>query len=88
MLVTYGGHVGNHCAEQLEHSLPGGLKMKFVGPNVMITLPGDYTDGPARIDPKVFDSEGDIPEWIGNWNEGVLNAFGNLFEELKRGSSI
>ena len=54
----------------------------------MITLPGDYTGGPARIDPKVFDSEGDIPEWIGNWNEGVLNAFGNLFEELKRGSSI
>ena len=61
--------------------------MKFIGPNRMVTLPGDYTGGSARIDPKMFNSEGEIPEWIRNQNEGVLNAFENLFEELKRGSS-
>lgn len=83
VLVTYGGHGGNHCAEQLKHSLPGGLKMKFIGPNVMVTLPGDYTGGSARVDPKVFGSEGEIPEWIGSQKEGVLKAFENLFEELK-----
>ena len=89
MLVTYGGHGGNHCAEQLKYTLPGGLKMKFVGPNVMVTLPGDYTGGQVRIDPKVFDPEDEIPEWIGSQREGVLNAFENLFEELKgRASNV
>lgn len=38
MIVTYGGHGGDKCADQLKVVLGGGLKMKVVEPVVKLTF--------------------------------------------------
>lgn len=50
LLVTYGGHGGNKCSEQLKQVLEGGLKAKLITDPVMITLPSDFIRGDQRAD--------------------------------------
>lgn len=49
LLVTYGGHGGNKCADQLKQVLEGGLKAKLVTEPVMITLSSSFIRGDERI---------------------------------------
>ena len=48
LVVTYGGHGGNKCGDQLRTVLEGGLKMSVIG-SVGITLPVEYIKGNKRI---------------------------------------
>lgn len=48
LVVTYGGHGGGKCAEQLCQVLQGGLKMRVTG-RVEITLPKDFIQSSERV---------------------------------------
>ncbi|UZJ57591.1 hypothetical protein CBS101457_006911 [Exobasidium rhododendri] len=57
LLITYGGHGGSKCAEQLKIVLEGGLNATLVTEPVKITLPVDFIRGDERADPSREDQK-------------------------------
>jgi len=49
LVVTYGGHGGNRCNEQLRMVMGGGLKMRTVEERVEIVLPREFITGERRV---------------------------------------
>ena len=76
VLVTYGGHGGGRCAEQLKVVLKGGLHMEVVG-DVQIDLPREYIMGKERVG-----DGGGGEGWLGQYEGNVAAAFGKLLEGL------
>lgn len=52
VVITYGGHGGGKCAEQLKQVLEGGLKMKYIA-DVNVTLPSEYIRSTIRVTHKL-----------------------------------
>ncbi len=79
LIISYGGHGGNKCAEQLKQVLTG-LKMKVVEEAINITLPSDYIRTSQRVNAQA-DSNGDkeFPLFL---REQETKA-GELIEKLK-----
>lgn len=50
MIVTYGGHGGEKCGQQLKQVFSG-LRMKVVEENVEISLPSEYIRSSTRVSP-------------------------------------
>lgn len=50
MIVTYGGHGGGKCGQQLKQVFSG-LRMKVVDENVEISLPSEYIRSSTRVSP-------------------------------------
>ena len=53
VVVTYGGHGGGKCGEQLRQVLSG-LKMKVIERVISITLPSEYIRESSRLTPEQF----------------------------------
>ena len=49
LVVTYGGHGGHRCDEQLRLVMGGGLKMRVVQQKVQLTLPREFIAGERRV---------------------------------------
>ena len=49
VVVTYGGHGGSRCDDQLRLVMGGGLKMRPVDERVQITLPRQFIAGERRV---------------------------------------
>ncbi|PWN35230.1 uncharacterized protein FA14DRAFT_39205 [Meira miltonrushii] len=49
LIITYGGHGGSKCAEQLSSVIQMGLKAKLVCDPIQITLPKEYISGEKRV---------------------------------------
>lgn len=50
MIVTYGGHGGEKCGQQLRQVFSG-LRMKLLDENVEISLPSEYIRSSTRVSP-------------------------------------
>ncbi|KAL4162553.1 hypothetical protein PRNP1_003089 [Phytophthora ramorum] len=76
VLVTYGGHGGSKCAEQLQMVLSGGLHMNVVA-HVGITLPKEFIRSSNRV------SATQIPEFLTEYEVKVDEAFAQLLKDLQ-----
>ncbi|GMF44670.1 unnamed protein product [Phytophthora fragariaefolia] len=79
VLVTYGGHGGSKCAEQLQLVLGGGFHMDVVA-HVGITLPKEFIRSPDRV------GASDVPEFLAEYEPKIDEAFTLLLEKLQRGN--
>jgi len=94
LLITYGGHGGGKCADQLRQVLEGAVHAKVVGSGVQITLPKEYIRGNKRVsgDDETRKSE---DNWLEEYEVKVKNLFnevidvveGHREEQLKDGTS-
>lgn len=75
MLVTYGGHGGSKCAEQLQLVLSGGFHMNMVA-QVGITLPKEFIRHSDRV--KVTDA----PSFLNEYEAQVDDAFIQLLKSI------
>lgn len=80
LLVTYGGHGGGKCAEQLGEVLDGGLRMRVVG-KVGITLPGEFIRSPLRV------STLDTPEFLQQYEDDMKKSIDTLIQSLADGAA-
>ncbi|KAA1469151.1 flavo protein [Dentipellis sp. KUC8613] len=78
VLVTYGGHGGGRCAEQLKMVLEGGLKMRVVGA-VEVTLPEDYIRASTRVPANGAE---EFPEFLKERQADLDGALSTLFEAV------
>ncbi|RLN58468.1 hypothetical protein BBJ29_004610 [Phytophthora kernoviae] len=77
VLVTYGGHNGSKCADQLQQVLTGGLHMEVIG-NVGISLPKEFIRSTARVDAT------NAPEFLTQYEAQVDAAFELLLKRLQQ----
>ncbi|KAG7397942.1 hypothetical protein PHYBOEH_011941 [Phytophthora boehmeriae] len=75
VLVTYGGHSGSKCAEQLQQVLAGGLHMDVIG-HVGISLPKEFIRSTDRVDAM------NAPEFLTQYEAEVDAVFELLLESL------
>ncbi len=74
MVVTYGGHGGGKCGDQLRQVLSG-LKMKVVEQVVSITLPSEYIRDSNRLKPEDFNNSSDTSfEFLTAAEEALASA--------------
>ncbi|KAG2766535.1 hypothetical protein PC129_g12911 [Phytophthora cactorum] len=76
VLVTYGGHGGSKCAEQLQVVLSGGFHMNVVA-HVGISLPKEFIRSSERIDVV------DVPSFLAEYETQVDEAFALLLKGLQ-----
>ncbi|KAG6948600.1 hypothetical protein JG688_00015019 [Phytophthora aleatoria] len=76
VLVTYGGHGGSKCAEQLQVVLSGGFHMNVVA-HVGISLPKEFIRSSERID------VADVPSFLAEYETQVDEAFALLLKGLQ-----
>lgn len=74
LIVTYGGHGGGKCAEQLSQVLEGALKMRVVG-RVGVTLPEEYIRGDLRVG-------GETPEFLRQYDAEATKGIETLLMSL------
>ncbi|KAF4318891.1 hypothetical protein G195_007420 [Phytophthora kernoviae 00238/432] len=77
VLVTYGGHNGSKCADQLQQVLTGGLHMEVIG-NVGISLPKEFIRSTDRVDAT------NAPEFLAQYEAQVDAAFELLLKRLQQ----
>lgn len=78
LLITYGGHGGGKCAEQLKSVLEGGLKAVLVTDPFSITLPPSFIRGSDRVDP----SNSDQATFRAQYEAGLDDAITKLKENI------
>ncbi|RLN92032.1 hypothetical protein BBJ28_00026986, partial [Nothophytophthora sp. Chile5] len=76
VLVSYGGHQGSKCAEQLKVVLAGGLHMEVVA-HVGISLPKEFIRSSDRV------GLTDAPAFLADYEGEVDAAFTLLLDSLK-----
>ncbi|KAF1787607.1 Flavoprotein-like domain [Phytophthora cactorum] len=76
VLVTYGGHGGSKCAEQLQVVLSGGFHMNVVA-HVGISLPKEFIRSSERID------VADVPSFLAEYETQVDEATALLLKGLQ-----
>ena len=72
LVVTYGGHGGSRCDEQLRVIMGGGLKMRTVEQKVEITLPRDFIAGERRV------GDGGDDSFLEQYEEALTKAVTEL----------
>jgi len=84
-VVTYGGHGGGKCGEQLRQVLSG-LRMKVIEQVVSITLPSEYIRESNRLTPEQFSSSAGTSaafEFLTEAEEALARAIDELTTALK-----
>jgi NAD(P)H-dependent FMN reductase len=76
VLVTYGGHGGSKCSEQLQGVLGGGLHMNVVG-QVGTTLPKEFIRSAERVD------TASVPAFLAEYETQVDEAFERLLKTVQ-----
>ncbi|ETO58515.1 hypothetical protein F444_23109 [Phytophthora nicotianae P1976] len=76
VLVTYGGHGGSKCAEQLRVVLSGGFHINVVA-HVGISLPKEFIRSSDRVD------AADVPSFLAKYETQVDEAFATLLKCLQ-----
>ncbi|KAG6622898.1 uncharacterized protein IUM83_09274 [Phytophthora cinnamomi] len=76
VLVTYGGHGGSKCAEQLQVVLSGGFHMDVVA-QVGISLPMEFIRSSDRV------RMTDAPDFLAEYEAKVDEAFALLLKKLQ-----
>ncbi|KUF82131.1 NAD(P)H-dependent FMN reductase LOT6 [Phytophthora nicotianae] len=76
VLVTYGGHGGSKCAEQLRVVLSGGFHINVVA-HVGISLPKEFIRSSDRVD------AADVPSFLAKCETQVDEAFATLLKCLQ-----
>ena len=77
LTVTFGGHGGGRCDEQLRVVLSSGLKMRVVEEKVQIVLPHDYIMGARRI------GDGGDDTFLEQYEAPLATAIGRLAAMLQ-----
>jgi NAD(P)H-dependent FMN reductase len=77
MVVTYGGHGGGKCFDQLKVVLSG-LKMQVIDESIPISLPGEFIRTSARLLPDSFEAEAELPEFLKVAREPLLRGLEKL----------
>eukprot|EP01034_Spumella_vulgaris_P030316 gene30316-37509_t len=73
MTVTYGGHGGEKCDDQLRQVLSG-LKMKVIEEKVHITLPSELIRTSARLNPSEYSEESESYLFLKEYKPALLKA--------------
>ncbi|KAF4046724.1 NADPH-dependent FMN reductase [Phytophthora infestans] len=76
VLVTYGGHGGSKCVEQLQVVLSGGFHMSVVA-HIGINLPKEFIRSSERVDVAA------VPSFLAEYQTQVDNAFTLLLKGLQ-----
>ncbi|EEY57367.1 uncharacterized protein PITG_11218 [Phytophthora infestans T30-4] len=76
VLVTYGGHGGSKCVEQLQVVLSGGFHMSVVA-HIGISLPKEFIRSSERVDVAA------VPSFLAEYQTQVDNAFTLLLKGLQ-----
>ena len=77
LLITFGGHGGGKCAEQLRQVMGGGLKMHVIEEAVQINLPSEYIRGNARV------SSRSDSEFLQTYNQALATGIEKLIKAVE-----
>jgi len=82
-LVTYGGHGGNKCGDQLRQVLKGGLDMDLIEVRTEIALPREYIRSGVRISPTVtFDAPEGKDAWLQQYSTPLTESLDALLDAV------